>query len=140
MTEPLDHYSLSEIALYGRRFSFPIKNAIQHNLGTKSHWKWSQFRLCVNEVTFSKEKQNSLFWHCIFSVEFKVSMVRCPFKTLLTSDFCQQYKIFLQQQPEGNQQIQALEANFPSLEADQYLRIFQILNNRVIQNLPLDQN
>jgi len=57
-------------------------------------------------------------------------MVRVSYRTLLTTDFRQRYQVYLQQQPEDDQQIEVLEDCFPLLEAEQHFRLFQILNNR----------
>jgi len=57
-------------------------------------------------------------------------MVRVSLRNILTPDFRRRYQVFLQQQPEDDQQLEVLEDCFPNLEANQYFRLFQILNNR----------
>jgi len=71
-------------------------------------------------------------------------MVRVSFRTLLTPDFRRRYQVYLQQQPEDDQQLEVLEDCFPNLDAEQYFRLFQILNTRQhprdFQNIQQVQN
>ena len=71
-------------------------------------------------------------------------MVRVSFRTLLTPDFRQRYRQYLQQQPDDDQQIEMLEHCSPNLDPNQHFRLFQISNDHAhpcaIRNIPLVLN
>ena len=57
-------------------------------------------------------------------------MVRTSTRRLLTENFQRRYQEYLQRQPDDDQQIQEIQAEFPNLEIDQHYQLFQILNSR----------
>ena len=56
-------------------------------------------------------------------------MARVSLIARISPEFRRRYQVYLQQQPEDDQQLEELEDLFPDLDADQYFRLFQILNN-----------